>query len=307
MTPARGPSATTLASLKSPLDRLYAAFNDADATTDPIQAVRRYRRPDDQEIVAFCAAGLAFGRVASVLAATDALLEVMGPHPAAFVRRFEPDRHRDRMRHLGHRWIRHDDLVALLWVLGQMLSEAGSLEASFVAGLATDDSDVGSALDHFSRRAREYDLDAAYGRPVSGRRGVHYFFPEPSQGSACKRLNLFLRWMVRRDAVDLGLWRGVTPSQLIVPLDTHIIRVGRCLRLTRYKSPGWGMAREITASLRRIDPEDPVRYDFSMCHLGMMEACGFNRPQRDEQCPLRGVCRPGGRRRRVSAGPFAQR
>ena len=310
MTPARPAvqaSAATLATLKASLDRLYEAFNDADSTTDPIQVVRRYRRPDDQEVVAFCAAGLAFGRVASVLATTDALLEVMGRHPAAFVRRFDPDRHRGRMRELGHRWIRHDDLMALLWIMRQMLSEAGSLEACFLEGLAPDDPDVGSALDRFSRRARGYDLDAVYGRRVGGRRGVDYFFPEPRRGSACKRLNLFLRWMVRRDAVDLGLWQGVSPSQLIVPLDTHIIRVGRCLRLTRYKSPGWRMAREITASLRRLDPEDPVRYDFSMCHLGMMDACGFSRPQRDEQCPLRGVCRPGGRRHRVSAGPFARR
>ncbi len=307
MTPRRGPASATLVSLKAPLDRLYEAFNDAEATTDPIQAVRRYRRPDDQEVVAFCAAGLAFGRVASVLAATDALLEVLGSRPAAFVRGFEPDRHRDRMARLGHRWIRSEDLVALLWIMRQMLSDAGSIEGCFVEGLTQDAPDVGAALDAFSQRARAYDLEPVYGRRASGRRGVDYFFPEPRRGSACKRLNLFLRWMVRRDAVDLGLWRGVSRSQLVVPLDTHIIRVGRCLGLTRYKSPGWGMAREITASLRRIDPEDPVRYDFSMCHLGMMDACGFNRPQRDAHCPLRGVCRPAGRRRRGSAGPFARR
>ncbi|MCH8138832.1 MAG: DUF2400 family protein, partial [Proteobacteria bacterium] len=129
----------------------------------------------------------------------------------------------------------------------------------------------------------------------------------PAAGSACKRLNLFLRWMVRRDAVDLGVWSGLSPSTLVIPLDTHVIRVGRCLGLTRYRSPGWAMATEITASLRRLDPEDPVRFDFSICHLGMMDACGFNRPQRDDRCPLRGVCRPAGRRRRVSPGPFVRR
>src|SRR5437660_263756 len=140
------------------------------------------------------------------------------------------------------------------------------------------------------------DLRAVYGRRVAARTGVCYFFPRPSAGSGCKRLNLFLRWMVRRDAVDLGAWTAVPASKLIVPLDTHVIRLGRCLRLTRYRSPGWKMAAEITASLRAIDPIDPVRFDFSLCHVGMMNACGFGRRQGDAQCPLKGICLPRGRR-----------
>jgi hypothetical protein len=127
---------------------------------------------------------------------------------------------------------------------------------------------------------------------VPRRPGAHYFFPRPSSGSACKRLNLFLRWMVRRDAVDLGVWTRISPAGLVVPLDTHVIRVGRCLRLTRRLSPGWRMAADITASLRAIDPADPVKYDFSLCHLGMANACGFERRQGDAQCPLAGHCRP---------------
>ena len=128
---------------------------------------------------------------------------------------------------------------------------------------------------------------------MPARPGVSCFFPRPSGGSACKRLNLFLRWMVRTDEIDLGVWTKISPARLIVPLDTHVIRLGRCLRLTSYKSPGWKMAAQITASLRTIDPADPVRFDFSLCHLGMMNACGFEKPQRDTRCPLRGVCRPG--------------
>ena len=150
------------------------------------------------------------------------------------------------------------------------------------------------------------DLRAAYGR-VPKRAGACYFFPRPSAGSGCKRLNLFLRWMVRHDALDLGVWTRVSPAKLIVPLDTHVIRVGRCLRLTAYASPGWKMARDVTASLRRLDPLDPVKYDFSVCHLGMMNACGFSRPQADSQCPLRGVCRPRVRTPRRSRRPSARR
>ena len=151
--------------------------------------------------------------------------------------------------------------------------------------------DVGPALEAFATRALQTDLRPAYGRPPK-RPGVCYFFPRPSAGSACKRLNLFLRWMVRHDAVDLGVWTRVTPARLIVPLDTHVIRVGRCLQLTRYTSPGWKMAADITAALRQLDPDDPVKYDFSLCHLGMADQCGFNRAQGDSACPLRGLCRP---------------
>src|SRR5262249_9169458 len=149
----------------------------------------------------------------------------------------------------------------------------------------------------FSTRALQLDVTAAYGRKRPARGGVQYFFPRPSAGSACKRLNLFLRWMVRRDALDLGVWTTISPRLLVVPLDTHVIRVGRCLRLTRYISPGWAMARDITETLRKLDPEDPLKYDFSLCHLGMMNACGFNRGQADVHCPLRGVCRPRARTR----------
>jgi uncharacterized protein (TIGR02757 family) len=172
-----------------------------------------------------------------------------------------------------------------------MLRESGSIERFFLAGDVAGAPDIGPALDAFSTRALATDVRPAYGR-VPKRAGVCYFFPRPSAGSACKRLNLFLRWMVRTDVVDLGVWTGLSPSRLIVPLDTHVIRLGQCLRLTRYRSPGWKMAAEITASLRAIDPVDPVRYDFSLCHVGMMNACGFNRAQKDSQCPLRGVCHP---------------
>ena len=280
-----------MVALREPLDRLYRAFDHANAATDPIQLVRRYRQPDDREIAGFCAAGLAFGRVASVLSSIESLFALMGPSPAAFVRSFEPGRDGPRLARLGHRWIRGADIAALLLILRRMLDEAGTIESFFARGDDPSESNVGTALDAFSRRALDTDLSPAYGR-VPARPGVCYFFPRPSAGSACKRLNLYLRWMVRRDAVDLGVWSQVSSARLVIPLDTHVIRVGRCLRLTRYRSPGWKMAVDITTALRTIDPADPVRYDFSLCHLGMMNACGYGRAQRDSQCPLRGACRP---------------
>ena len=284
-------ASSRLARLKPALDELYDGFNRKDSAADPVHLVRRFDRPDDREVVAFVSSALAFGRVASIQASIGALLAIMGGRPAAFVRGFEPSVHRHRMSRLGHRWIRGHDLMALLWVLRQMLERSGSIEGFFLEGHAPDAVDVGPGLDRLSARVCDLDMDAAYGSGSATRR-VGYFFPRPSAGSACKRLNLFLRWMVRQDEVDLGVWTRVSPSQLVVPLDTHVIRVGRCLRLTAYRSPGWRMAADITASLRAIDPHDPVRYDFSLCHLGMMSACGFGTPRGSRDCPLRGICRP---------------
>ena len=274
------------------LDELYRSFDYVTSATDPVHIVRRYPSPADREIVGFCAAALAFGRVASVLRSIESLLAVMGPDPARFVRCFEPERERPRLEPLVHRWISGRDLTALLIILRRMLDEAGSIEAFFVGGDDESSAHVGPALDSFSSRALSTDLRPAYGRRVPRERGVSYFFPRPSAGSACKRLNLFLRWMVRRDAIDLGVWSKVSPARLIVPLDTHVIRLGRCLNLTRYTSPGWKMAVDITETLRLFDAHDPVRFDFALCHVGMMNACGFLKPQGSSQCPLRGLCEP---------------
>ena len=298
----RRPPAAVLRRLAAPLDHLYRTFDHPESAIDPVQLVRRYSAPADREVVGFCAAGLAFGRVAAVIESIEAVLAVLGPRPSAFVRRFDPSRDAAALRPFVHRWIRGVDVAALLWILKRMLAASGTIERFFLEGDDPSAPDVGPGLDRFGARALAVDVAPVYGGDP--RRRVAWFFPRPAGGSACKRLNLFLRWMVRRDAVDLGAWSGLPASRLVVPLDTHVVRVGRCLRLTRYRSPGWAMARDITDSLRRLDPGDPVRYDFSLCHLGMMEACGFDRPQGDDRCPLRGVCRPGGGRGRRPPGPL---
>ncbi len=270
--------------------------------------MRVYPDPADREIAGFIAAGLAFGRVASILASIDHVLAVLGPSPAAFVRGFEPGRDSRALARFVHRWTRGQDIAALLYILRHMLDTAGSIEAVLPGRRRP------GGAGH-RRRASSRSAPAP-GTWTSGlstaaawppRPGAHAFFPLPSAGSACKRLNLFLRWMVRRDAIDLGAWTRVSPARLIIPLDVHVIRVGQCLGLTRYASPGWRMAASITASLRQIDPSDPVRYDFALCHLGMAGLCGFKTPAGDSRCPLRGVCRPHARRRPASRRPSAPR
>jgi uncharacterized protein (TIGR02757 family) len=304
--PAAGGPEPEARRLKAGLDRLYARFDRAGIVADPVERVRPFRDLADREVVAFCSAALAFGRVTGILASIDRLLAVLGPSPAAFVRRFDPDRDHGALDTLVHRWARGSDIVALLWILRQMMEASGSIEGFFVDGDDPAAPDIQPGLERFCERARAMDLGPAYGR-VPQRPGVHGFFARPSAGSACKRLNLFLRWMVRQDRIDPGGWQRVAKSRLVIPLDVHVIRVGRCLGLTRYASPGWKMAADITASLRRLDPADPVRYDFALCHLGMLDLCGFNRPAGASHCPMRGVCRPHPRRRPVSRGPSDRR
>jgi uncharacterized protein (TIGR02757 family) len=295
-------SPTRAAALRPALDRLYRGCASSAAPEDPIDCIRVYSAAADREIAGFIAAGLAFGRVASIMASVQAVLAPMGPSPAAFVQGFEPGRDAGPFLRFVHRWVRGRDVVALLVILRHMVDTAGSLEQFFLEGDDPGSPDIGPGLESFCVRARAVDLRPVYGRPAP-RPGVHAFFPLPSGSSACKRLNLFLRWMVRRDDIDLGAWRRVSPARLIIPLDVHVIRVGRCLGLTPYASPGWRMASSITASLRQVDPSDPVKYDFALCHLGMEGLCGFKTPGGDSRCPLRGVCRPRARRRPGSRRP----
>ena len=137
--------------LKDRLDRLYASFNYPDSASDPIQIVRRFGQPRDREAVGFIAASLAFGRVASVLQSIERVLAIMGPRPSEYLRRFEPTLERAAFASVGHRWTRGPDLVALLWVLRQMLDRSGSIEGFFQEGYDDGAEDVGSALDSFSR------------------------------------------------------------------------------------------------------------------------------------------------------------
>jgi uncharacterized protein (TIGR02757 family) len=275
---------------RSVLDAQYDDFNRDDSATDPVHLVRRFRDPSDREVAGFCAAALAFGRVGSVIQSIERLFALVGPSPRTFAESFDPSRHPE-LRPLVHRWVNGQDLAALLLILRRMIEEAGSLEGFFLRGYSDDDPHVGPALDAFCREALAFDLSSVYGRRKN-RLGVCHFFPRPSAGSACKRLNLFLRWMVRRDVVDLGVWSRVPPSKLVVPLDTHVIRLGKCLRLTTRATPNWKMAIEITEGLRRLSPEDPVRYDFSLCHIGMAGMCGYGTKRGNRDCPLKGICRP---------------
>jgi uncharacterized protein (TIGR02757 family) len=243
------------------LETLGAARDPSWIGRDPISLVRGRSGRDDLEVAGAVAAGLAFGAVPAILASVRAALEPLGPRPAAGLDALSDGDLRLAYAGFRHRWLGGDDLAAFLGALRRVRAEAGSLEDAFSAG-DPGGTTVEGALTALAARLRAAD-------PGFGARGARGFFAGPDSGSACKRPCLFLRWMARDDGVDTGAWTRTSPARLVLPLDTHLARITRSWGLLRRRSDDWKAALEATASLRRFDPGDPVRYDFALCHLGM--------------------------------------
>ena len=261
---------------------------------DPVELPRRYRTAADQEVAGLVAASLAYGRADVFKPVLERVLSRMAPAPARFAEAFAVDPDPGAFSGFLYRFNRPADLAALVAAIGHVRRRHGSLGARFAALFREEGGGPAAlrpALARFARELREAP-------PVPGllagrgRRGLLHLLPDPRGTGACKRWNLYLRWMIRGpDRIDLGAWRGVPASALVVPLDTHVLRIGRCLGLTARADASWRTAEEITASLRRLDPDDPVRFDFALCHLGMSGACPARRDDRRcAECPLSTVC-----------------
>jgi uncharacterized protein (TIGR02757 family) len=278
--------------LRLALEGIERSFGPGWLASDPVELVRRFSAPEDREIAAFFASALAYGNVVQIRRSVEGALRRMEGGPRAFLDRLDRPRARRAFEGFVHRFHRGEDLGSLAWILSRMLRRSGSLEAFFAEGEGTEGPSVRDGLVSFASRALALE-GAGFGRPER----VRFFFPSPAGGSACKRLCLFLRWVVRPDdGVDLGLWTRISPSALVLPLDVHLWRLARCLRLTRYATPGWKAAEEATGALRRLDPEDPLRFDFALCRLGMLARC----PRPADARPCSACPR---RRRGVPRGP----
>jgi len=260
-----------VAELRRRLDRLYRHYDHRFVDPDPLQFVRVQPTDPDREVVGLLASALAYGNVLQIKRSIAAVLDALGPRPAEAVRRIDPRLAARRLSSFRHRFNDGNDLACLLFLTRQMLESHGSIEGFFAEGRPGDSPDVGPALASFSARALALHSGGLYGRGrrIPAEAGVRFFFPSPEDGSACKRLNLYLRWMVRRDGVDLGVWKAVDAAQLVIPLDAHVLSIARRTGLTRYRSPGWPMAVDITRRLRRLDPQDPVKYDFALHRMGL--------------------------------------
>jgi uncharacterized protein (TIGR02757 family) len=257
------------------MDDLYRHYDHRFVDPDPLEFVRRQTSAADREVVGLIASSLAYGNVRQIKRSIGLVLEAIGDGAAAAIDRLEPRTIARRLSRFKHRFNDGRDVACLLFFIRQMRAQHGSVEEFFRAGHDAREADIGPALISFTARTLALDHGGLYGRgALPAAAGVRFFFPSPASGSACKRLNLYLRWMVRREGVDLGVWRGVDPAGLVIPLDAHVLAIARRVRLTRYRSPGWPMAMDITRRLRALDPADPVKYDFAFHRMGLWKRKG---------------------------------
>ncbi len=278
--------------LKIILDRLYEDRSLQHLANDPLSFCRRFREPYDQEIAGLIASSFAYGNVKIILRNLEQIFAVIGPSPRKFVEGFDPTEGLRLFTGFKHRFNDSRDLCALFLAIQTILDEADSIEEFFLAGGKPEDPDITRALAVFSANVLSFDYSPVFG--VSSPPSDSYFpflFPSPSSGSACKRLCMYLRWMIRPDdGIDLGIWPSIPPAKLIIPVDAHIQRICSLIGFTSRKQADWKMAQEITAALRILDPLDPVKYDFSICHLGISEGCNGSMTARCRACPINGIC-----------------
>ena len=284
------------------LEALYGHYGPETALTDPIVFPLRFEATEDREVAGWIASAFAYGQVPTIQTNVSFLLDTLGPLPARGLDGIRDFRSfaREELRGFRYRFHAARDAAALLYAIASVRREAGSVRAFFERELRAEDHDVGPLLSRVVARLTALDWRPVLGngrRELPAGSPVRFFFPDPSAGSACKRWNLYLRWMVRRDRLDFGLWPGVPTRRLVVPTDTHVHRIARRLGLTRRAAADWKTAREITDGLSRFDADDPVRFDYALCRLGILDVCTPEVARcRCGDCPVRDACRVGRRR-----------
>lgn len=244
--------------------------------TDVILFPHRFQNETDIEISALLSSILAFGTVKSISTNLESLFRRMGRKAYEYIRNALWQREEKFFSSFRHRFVRGEDLLCILRALQKIYERYPSLESLFLQGYSSPESrndtpisNTGHAIAFFTSEIRQHCHSCSSLTP-----GVRFLLPSPGRdgsGSACKRWNLFLRWMVRRDEIDFGLWRNVSPADLIMPLDTHIIQISRRWGFLHRKSIDWKSAEEVTEAFRRFSPRDPVKYDFSLTRYFMLK------------------------------------
>ncbi len=250
--------------LKDYLDSCVERFNQADfIKNDPISIPHLFTTLQDIEIMGFWVAMLAWGQRKTIINKSLELIELMNGKPYEFIVNHH-EKERKAFLDFKHRTFQATDTLYFLEFLQQYYRNNDSLEDAFSRHLSKDDISTKNAISGF----HELFFSLPYA-PERTRKHI----ASPSRNSSCKRLNMFLRWMVRRDdnGVDFGLWQKIKPSQLMIPLDVHVARVGSRLNLLERKQRDWKAVEELTKNLRIFDPEDPVKYDFALFGLGVLE------------------------------------
>lgn len=245
--------------LKKGLDELYKKFDRSMLSPDPLECVPTSGAFKDVELSAFIAAVFAYGRADLIVRNVRRILDELGPKPH---KTLMESGYRKKFAGWKYRFHKRDDLLWLLDRLRGIYEKHGTLEKAFCAAPGGTE----ERLRRFSGLFRDDGKELTQAR--------RFFVTSPESGSACKRTNLFLRWMVRSDAVDLGLWKALRPSELVIPLDVHVNRIAGRLSLVNPKGAAdFKKAVALTERLRNFNAEDPVRYDFAICSLGKLGHC----------------------------------
>jgi len=240
-------------------EALYRKYNKKQYIhPDPLEFLFHYQCLCDREIVAMVASSLAYGNVKQILNSVSRVLEKLGPTPSQFLKQASRKTLCDTLKGFKHRFATGDQVATLLMGLKRAIEIHGSLYSCFLNGFSPNDATILPALSRYIRVLTD-----------EGRNDPGHLIPLPDRGSACKRLNLFLRWMVRKDEVDPGGWDAVPESKLIVPVDTHMHRICLEIGFTTRRQADMRTALDITTAFKAIAPEDPVRYDFSLTRLGI--------------------------------------
>ena len=246
--------------IKSKLETLYQRYNQSKYIhPDPVEFLYLYKDIKDREIVGLISSSLAYGRVKQILKSVSSVLDMMIPSPSLFLEQSTYSSMREVFKGFKHRFANGDHLAALLQGAKNVIDQYGSLNDCFVHSVSDDDRTVIPALNCFATALRV------------GNSNPGHLIALPEKGSACKRMNLYLRWMVRKDRVDPGGWHGVPVSKLIIPLDTHMHKISLKLGLTTKQQANMRTALEITAGFRQIVPDDPIKYDFVLTRFGIRD------------------------------------
>jgi uncharacterized protein (TIGR02757 family) len=249
--------------LKQKLDSHYKAFDKSQLEPDPLQFPHLFEDEKDIEVMAFIASVFAYGNVKQIINTLNTFLLITKNKPYEFISNISVSK--NLPTNFVHRFYSTKDILHLFQLLNLVYNEYGSLKNLFLSGYDSEDENVKNAITRFN----QYFINRTHKKFKKLSRGLKFMFPLPEKGSACKRMNLFLRWMVRKDELDFGLWEEIPTSKLIIPVDTHVARICKQLKLTKRKNVSWQMAEEITENLKKFDPNDPVKYDFAICHIGM--------------------------------------
>jgi uncharacterized protein (TIGR02757 family) len=257
--------------LKTNLEKIYRSYNKKSLIPpDPLQFVYQYKNPLDKELIALIASALAYGRVQHIQNSLTTLFTALGPHAHDFVTDFTKAE-RKKLKNFKHRFNTGQDISDLLIILKTIYRNNSTLQDFFCSKYNPADPTIIPALSTFTKEILKMHKKILR-RPPS--RSFTYLLPDPANNSPCKRLNMFLRWMVRTDNIDTGLWNSIKPAALIIPMDTHLARISKFLKFHNKKNISLKTAVKVTEAFAKLNPEDPVKYDFALCRLGMQNPTG---------------------------------